>query len=65
MLEVHDLPSVCRDLVVQGKEGDRGINGFSRLGTESDDLESSSVNLLCQLVHSYVARSTDKDLTAK
>ena len=63
MFEAHDSPSVSHDLVVESKEGDRRIDGFSRLGTESDDLESSSVDLLCQLVHSYVARSTDEDLT--
>ena len=58
-----DSPWVCYDLVVEGKEGDGRVNGLSWLGTESDNLETSAMDLLCQLVHGYVTGSTDQDLT--
>lgn len=48
------------DLVVQGQERHRGIDGLSALGTEPHDFQPSLVDLLSQLIHGYVAWSTDK-----
>ena len=54
---------MCSDLVVKCQEGDRRVYSLSRLGAETDDLESCSVDLLCELVHCNVTGSTHQDLT--
>lgn len=48
------------DLVVQGQERHWGVNGLTTLGTEPYDFQPSLVDLLSQLIHSYVTWSTDE-----
>ena len=55
---------MCSDSVVKCQEGDRRVDSLPRLGAETDDLEPSAVDLLCELVHCNVTGSTHQDLTA-
>ncbi len=50
------------DLVMQGQEGDRRVDGLTRLGTQAHHLEVRAMDLLRQLVHSNVARGTHQHL---
>jgi hypothetical protein len=51
------------DLIVQRQEGNGRIERFTRLGCQSDDLESRSVDLFCELIDSDVGWRDDEDLT--
>ena len=55
---------MCSDSVVKCQEGDRRVDSLPRLGAETDDLEPSAVDLLCELVHCNVTGSTHQDQTA-
>ena len=63
ILGFTSLPRVCSDLVVKCQEGDRRVNSLSRLGTKTDDLEPSAMDLFCELVYCNVTGSTHQDLT--
>lgn len=51
-------PVHVADLVMQSQEGHWRLNGLPTFGTQPDDLQSSLVNLLSQLIHSNVTGST-------
>lgn len=53
--------AVCH-LLVQREECDAGIEGFPRLGRQSNDFEASGVDLFRELVDSDIGRRTDEDL---
>ena len=55
-------PLHVSDLVVQGEEGHRGLDGLPTLGTQTHHLEARLVDLLRELVHRDVRGGTHQHL---
>jgi len=56
----HFLPIHVSDLVMQCQEGYRRVNCLTTFSTQTNHFQSSLVDLLSQLIYSYITRSTDQ-----
>lgn len=55
----HFLPIHVSDLVMQCQEGYRRVNCLTAFSTQTNHLQSGLMDLLRQLIYSYITRSTD------